>query len=60
MKGKVAPAEWQGKLDVTYMLGPGFESVDMYIQMDIKTKNKMRRTYNTIGILRGVEEPGIN
>lgn len=59
MRGKKAPAEWEGQLKVNYSLGPELESPDMSILMDIRTANKMVTTYNTIGILDGDEEPGI-
>ena len=58
LAGPEAPAEWKGNLNVAYTLGPEFNDTDMYIRMDVHGGRTERTTYNTIGILRGAEEPG--
>lgn len=55
---KRAPDDWQGKLNVTYYLGPDFKQPGWKLKLDVKTYNKMATTYNTIGILYGEKEPG--
>lgn len=52
-----APPEWVGLLATNYCLGPKPLNPDWKVRINVSTTNEMRRTYNTIGILRGsVEE----
>ena len=57
MGGEPAPDEWKGDLE-TYSLGPNLKIPGWTVKMDILTHNKMATIYNTIGVLRGEEEPG--
>jgi len=52
------PAAWVGKLDAPYNLGPTPLNPGWKVRVDVSTTNEMRRTYNTIGILRGSVEDG--
>ncbi len=56
---KEAPKDWQGALNVKYYLGPNFKEPNWTVKMEVHTKNKMAKIHNTIGILRGKEEPGL-
>lgn len=58
MGGPVAPPEWQGGLNLTYKLGPGLKDSGELISMEINTQNKVTTTYNVIGVMRGIDEPG--
>ncbi|XP_077990909.1 N-acetylated-alpha-linked acidic dipeptidase 2-like [Glandiceps talaboti] len=57
LDGDDAPSSWQGGLDITYKLGPGFTDPDRKVLMDIHTTNERRWTYNTVGFIRGAVEP---
>ena len=57
MGGEPAPEEWKGDLE-TYSLGPNFKTPGWVVKMEVLTQNKMATIYNTIGVLRGEEEPG--
>ena len=52
-----ASEDWKGNLNVTYYLsdqkGSGWK-----LNVDVHNQKKSAATYNTIGILRGKEEPG--
>ncbi|XP_070577786.1 putative N-acetylated-alpha-linked acidic dipeptidase [Ptychodera flava] len=51
------PEDWKGGLDIEYNIGPGFMNPDRKARMEIHTTNQMRKTYNTIGFIRGAVEP---
>lgn len=53
-----APAAWVGQLNASYSLGPKLLNPDWKVRINVSTTNEMRRTYNTIGILRGSVEDG--
>ena len=53
-----APHQWVGTLDVKYNLGPLLPG--WKVRLNVSTSNQLRTVYNTIGILRGSVEPGIN
>ncbi|XP_023932658.1 N-acetylated-alpha-linked acidic dipeptidase 2-like [Lingula anatina] len=57
MTGDVAPPEWQGKLSITYRLGPGFNNTSWKVQMNISTHDEYRTTYNVFGFIEGSVEP---
>ena len=52
------PPEWVGNLDAPYNLGPTPFRLGWEVRINVSTTNEMRRTYNTIGILRGSVEDG--
>jgi hypothetical protein len=58
MKKTPAPDSWQGTLNTTYYLGPGMEDSTLKVKLEVHTSNKMATIHNTIGIIRGEEEPG--
>lgn len=60
LRGKKAPVDWEGSLNATYNLGPDFESANMIVRMKISTTNQVATIYNTIGVLTGEQEPGID
>lgn len=53
----LAPEEWQGELNSTYYLGPGFQA-DRKVKLHVRTSNKIATIHNTIGIIYGDVEPG--
>ncbi|MGB6365202.1 MAG: M28 family peptidase, partial [Thermoanaerobaculia bacterium] len=53
LAGPVAPAGWQGRLPLTYKLGPGSAKLRLATEMD----NRDRPMLNVIGRLEGAEEP---
>ncbi|GAB6027482.1 hypothetical protein CHUAL_001737 [Chamberlinius hualienensis] len=55
--GKRAPPTWQGGLNVTYNVGPGFSHKNWTAQLEVYSANKFRRTYNVIGYIKGRLEP---
>ncbi|XP_001633754.2 N-acetylated-alpha-linked acidic dipeptidase 2 isoform X1 [Nematostella vectensis] len=57
MKGPKAPKDWQGKLPVTYRLGPGFRDASSKVQMTVTAKSVTKSIYNVIGTIAGREEP---
>ena len=54
-----APDTWQGGLNTPYRLGPGMQNPGWKVKLEVHTSNKMATIHNTIGIIRGEEEPGI-
>lgn len=59
MKGDMALLEWQGKLNITYNLGPGYSSGDD-VQVELSVHNILKRAdiHNVIGVIIGSFEPG--
>uniref|UniRef100_A0A914QS79 Uncharacterized protein n=1 Tax=Panagrolaimus davidi TaxID=227884 RepID=A0A914QS79_9BILA len=57
LSGKPVPPEWQGGLDVTYRLGPGFREAGTKVKMDVKAKYEKREIRNVIGYIQGEYEP---
>ncbi|KAG0725840.1 N-acetylated-alpha-linked acidic dipeptidase 2 [Chionoecetes opilio] len=55
--GAKAPQRWQGGLNITYHLGPGFRESDWTVNLEVNNRNTMTTTYNVIGVLQGREEP---
>lgn len=39
MKGPAAPDAWQGGINVTYKLGPGFRNANWYVNYELKLKD---------------------
>ena len=60
MSGEAAPADWQGGLNFTYRIGPGFTRSDLRVQMFVSTHLQRARVYNAFGIIEGAIEPGID
>ncbi|XP_039258717.2 putative N-acetylated-alpha-linked acidic dipeptidase [Styela clava] len=58
LTGSVAPKDWQGRLNITYRLGPGFtsEHAESKIKMHVNTRNERAITHNVIGYIRGTVE----
>ena len=52
-------SDWIGHLNATYNLGPKLINPNWKVRLNVSTTNQKRTIYNTIGILRGSEEPGI-
>ena len=56
MSGPPAPADWQGDLNITYLIGGGFVNGG---QLEIEVHNELKEKYssNVIGVIYGSEEP---
>uniref|UniRef100_A0A131YJE0 Aminopeptidase NAALADL1 n=1 Tax=Rhipicephalus appendiculatus TaxID=34631 RepID=A0A131YJE0_RHIAP len=59
MSGSMAPVEWQGRLNITYNLGPGYSTGDE-VQVELAVHNILQRSniQNVIGVMMGNFEPG--
>ena len=57
--GERVPHYWLGNLDAPYYLGPEFIIEGWKIKMQVHFSHELTTSYNTIGVLRGIEEPGI-
>ncbi|XP_042222207.1 N-acetylated-alpha-linked acidic dipeptidase 2-like [Homarus americanus] len=57
MGGTVAPVDWQGSLNITYHLGPGFVNPGWTLNLDVNNNNTQTTTHNVVGIITGHEEP---
>ncbi|XP_047486608.1 putative N-acetylated-alpha-linked acidic dipeptidase [Penaeus chinensis] len=55
--GPPAPGEWQGGLNITYNLGPGFSRPGWKLNLDVNNNNTHTTTYNVIGVIKGRVEP---
>ncbi|CAN8016872.1 unnamed protein product [Ixodes persulcatus] len=59
MAGSMAPLEWQGKLNITYNLGPGYSSgEDTQVQLSVHNILRRADIHNVIGVIMGNFEPG--
>lgn len=58
-EGERVPHNWLGNLDIPYYLGPELIIEGWKVKMQVHTSTEFTTTYNTIGVLRGTEEPGI-
>ncbi|XP_064459471.1 putative N-acetylated-alpha-linked acidic dipeptidase [Ornithodoros turicata] len=59
MSGSMAPVEWQGKLNITYNVGPGYKT-SHDIDAEVTVYNTLKHTdiHNVIGVIRGNFQPG--
>ncbi|CAH1262395.1 NAALAD2 [Branchiostoma lanceolatum] len=59
MAGPEAPLDWQGGLDITYHLGPGYTGPanSRTVRLVVNQDREVRTTYNVIGTIRGAVEP---
>ena len=58
MAGEAAPTDWQGGLNFTYHIGPGFKQTQRHVQMFVSTHTQSARVYNAFGVIEGSVEPG--
>ncbi|EYB96153.1 hypothetical protein Y032_0153g2937 [Ancylostoma ceylanicum] len=56
MKGRPAPQPWQGAINVTYKVGPGFQS-DETLTISVNGNLKIKKIRNVVGYIRGKDEP---
>lgn len=56
LKGERAPDEWQGGLDIEYLLGGDLAGHEVIL--DVNNINSREQVYNVVGSLLGQEEPG--
>ncbi|XP_025076798.1 glutamate carboxypeptidase 2-like isoform X2 [Pomacea canaliculata] len=56
--GPEAPATWQGGLNFTYRIGPGYGNTsDLKVRLIVNNYIKVKPVYNVIGYIKGREEP---
>ena len=55
--GQVAPNDWQGGLDITYKLGPGFTDNNLKVRLEVNNDYVTKPIYNVIGTVFGKDEP---
>ena len=55
--GPEAPKSWQGGLQLTYHVGPGFKDEDLSLRLDIRNNMENKTITNVIGQIRGAVEP---
>uniref|UniRef100_A0A914Z5E8 Uncharacterized protein n=1 Tax=Panagrolaimus superbus TaxID=310955 RepID=A0A914Z5E8_9BILA len=56
LSGDAVPSEWQGGLNFTYHLGPGFREIDSKIKLSVKAKYEKREIRNIVGYIYGKHE----
>lgn len=57
LSGRPVPLDWQGGLNFTYRLGPGFREANIRVKLDVKAKYEKREIRNVVGYIRGSSEP---
>ncbi|KAK7115718.1 N-acetylated-alpha-linked acidic dipeptidase 2-like [Littorina saxatilis] len=58
MGGPDAPEDWQGGLNFTYRIGPGFlDQNNSTVRVIVNNNNEVRPVHNVIGYIKGKEEP---
>uniref|UniRef100_A0A914QB99 Glutamate carboxypeptidase II n=1 Tax=Panagrolaimus davidi TaxID=227884 RepID=A0A914QB99_9BILA len=57
LSGNLVPFEWQGGLNFTYHLGPGFHESGTKVKLSVKAKYEKREIRNIVGYIYGKEEP---
>ncbi|XP_076052374.1 putative N-acetylated-alpha-linked acidic dipeptidase [Oratosquilla oratoria] len=57
MGGPKAPQDWQGRLNLTYNLGPQLAREGWSLKLEVNNVKRIVPTYNVIGMIRGSEEP---
>ena len=55
--GEQAPREWQGGLNVSFKIGPGFNKSNTTVRLQVNNEIVVKSIYNVIGTIYGQEEP---
>ena len=55
--GMQVPREWQGGLNVSFNIGPGFNKSNTTVCLQVNNKVTIKSIYNVIGTIHGREEP---
>lgn len=55
--GAEAPENWQGGLNITYHIGPGFKNSSAKIKLEVNNRLQEKTIYNVVGSIVGREEP---
>uniref|UniRef100_A0AC34GPF4 Uncharacterized protein n=1 Tax=Panagrolaimus sp. ES5 TaxID=591445 RepID=A0AC34GPF4_9BILA len=53
LSGDAVPSEWQGGLNFTYHLGPGFREAGSKVKLSVKAKYEKREIRNIVGYVYG-------
>ncbi|XP_031569805.1 N-acetylated-alpha-linked acidic dipeptidase 2-like [Actinia tenebrosa] len=56
LKGPRAPDSWQGGLNITYRVGPGFKDKETKIKMVVGSVMVKKPIYNVIGTITGTQD----
>ncbi|KAE9555929.1 hypothetical protein FO519_000909 [Halicephalobus sp. NKZ332] len=57
MDGRAVPLDWQGGLNFTYRLGPGFKDTSMRTKIEVHSTLQKRQIRNVVGYIRGSSDP---
>uniref|UniRef100_A0A7E4WCP9 Glutamate carboxypeptidase 2 n=1 Tax=Panagrellus redivivus TaxID=6233 RepID=A0A7E4WCP9_PANRE len=57
LNGRPVPSDWQGGLNFTYRLGPGFKDAETTIKVDVRSTLTKRKIRNVVGYIKGAVEP---
>ncbi|XP_031556216.1 N-acetylated-alpha-linked acidic dipeptidase 2-like isoform X2 [Actinia tenebrosa] len=57
MRGPAAPDSWQGGINVTYKLGPGFKIANWSVKVVTNNDHVRKDIVNVIAVIKGREEP---
>ena len=57
MGGRQVPAAWQGGLNFTYRLGPGFKDRGEKVRLDVRSSLERRLIRNVLGYITGTQVP---
>ncbi|XP_029645786.1 N-acetylated-alpha-linked acidic dipeptidase 2 isoform X3 [Octopus sinensis] len=57
MDGEVVPSDWQGKLPITYKIGPGHVNSSLTVRLQVNNYESITTTWNVIGYIKGELEP---
>jgi len=57
LKGQRASKEWQRGLNMSFSIGPGFNTSNTTLRLQVNNKVEIKSVYNVIGTIYGREEP---
>lgn len=55
--GPEAPKTWQGGLNITYHIGPGFKNSSAKLKLEVNNELQEKTIYNVVGTIFGEDEP---
>ncbi|XP_022671253.1 N-acetylated-alpha-linked acidic dipeptidase-like protein isoform X2 [Varroa destructor] len=59
MGGPAAPIEWQGRLNISYAIGPGYkDAAEVEVQLSSFNLFREMSIHDTIGVIPGTHQPG--
>ena len=55
--GEQVQRDWQGRLNVSFNIGPGFKKPNTTVRLQVNNRIDVKSVYNVIGTIYGQEEP---